>query len=125
MYKLGVLAIELISFLLILPSGHSKIPKDMVRIKGCTYLMGAEAGVKRERPVHKVMLKSFWMDKYDITVAEFERFVRTTDYKTEAEKQGWAIVFTPDPEVSQKVVGADWRHPEGPVSTAIDLHLLG
>ena len=38
------------------------------------------------RPVHRVYVDGFWMDKTDVTNAEFAKFVAATHYVTEAEK---------------------------------------
>jgi formylglycine-generating enzyme required for sulfatase activity len=90
----------------------------MVLIKGGTFAMGQEDSFPYERPVHQVTLKSFWIDPTEVTVAEFEKFVAATGYKTDAEKWGWSGVF--DPKVGDwvKTDGADWRHPDGPKSSA-------
>ena len=36
------------------------------------------------RPVHRVYVDGFWMDKTDVTNAEFARFVKATGYITVA-----------------------------------------
>jgi sulfatase modifying factor 1 len=47
------------------------------------------ASKKRERPVHYVTtLKSFFLSRTPITVQQFEDFVRSTGYKTNAERRG-------------------------------------
>lgn len=39
-----------------------------------------------ERPVHPVAVDGFWMDQHPVTVAEFRRFVKATNYVTLAER---------------------------------------
>jgi formylglycine-generating enzyme required for sulfatase activity len=58
------------------------------------------------------------MDRHEVTVAEFDKFVKATNYKTDAEKFGWSGVFDPAAKSWTKGDGADWRHPDGPKSTA-------
>ncbi len=58
------------------------------------------------------------MDKHEVTVAEFARFVKATGYKTEAEKWGWAGVFDVKKGEWTKGDGADRRRPRGPKSAA-------
>jgi len=61
-----------------------------------------------EQPVHSVSVEKFAMGRYEVTVAEFRRFVKATGYQTDAEKQGscysWANGW-------EWVKGANWRNP--------------
>ncbi len=93
-------------------------PDGMVLIRGGTFRMGTNDGMPYEGPVHTVELEPFFIDEHEVTVAEFERFVNATYYRTEAERFGWAGVFNFDEGEWQRVVGADWRHPDGPNSSA-------
>jgi formylglycine-generating enzyme len=93
----------------------TRVERDgMVLIKGGTFLMGAEDGTPFEAPVHEVTVKSFWMDRHEVTVAEFAKFVAETDYKTEAERIGWSGAFNLKSARWEKTKGTDWRHPDGP-----------
>jgi formylglycine-generating enzyme len=68
------------------PSGHS--PPGMVWIPGGEFTMGtdSEPGWVDERPAHRVRVDGFWMDKTDVTNAQFRVFVEATGYVTTAEK---------------------------------------
>ncbi|MBX3278261.1 MAG: formylglycine-generating enzyme family protein [Acidobacteria bacterium] len=88
----------------------------MMFIPGGVLLMGAEDEMPFEAPVHEVRLDSFWIDKYEVTVAEFQRFVEAAGYRTEAEKFGWSGVFDAKTGMWTRVDGADWRRPDGPSS---------
>jgi formylglycine-generating enzyme required for sulfatase activity len=90
----------------------------MVRIPGGTFQMGTDDSFPYEGPVHEVTLKPYWMDKTEVTVAQFEQFVKATGYVTEAEKFGWSGVFDPARQEWTKGDGASWRHPDGPQSAA-------
>lgn len=60
---------------------------EMVYIPGGTFTMGTNEPVfvaDGEMPARRVTLDSFYMDKYEVSNAEFERFVTATSYKTEA-----------------------------------------
>ncbi len=85
----------------------------MVFIKGGEFLMGSDDGMPHESPVHRVSVKSFWMDATEVTVAEFAEFVRATGYKTEAEKFGWSGVFDIEKGEWTRGDGATWRDPDG------------
>jgi formylglycine-generating enzyme len=90
----------------------------MVLIKGATFLMGTDDAFPYEGPAHRVTVKSFWIDRHEVTVAAFARFVKATNHKTEAEKFGWSGVFDVKTGDWKRVDGADWRHPEGPDTSA-------
>lgn len=104
----------------------------MVRLDGGPFLMGSESPeafpLDGEGPVRRVMVDAFYIDIHPVTNAQFDEFVRTTNYRTEAERFGWSFVFRGHVQQGEvvpgvppwwcKVSGADWRHPEGPGSGA-------
>lgn len=125
-------------------------PTGMVWIPGGEFSMGAldppatnEAamhGAADARPIHRVYVDGFWMDKTDVTNEEFSRFVKATGYVTVAERRPRAedfsgappenlvagsVVFSPPDHAVpldnhfqwwSYVPGANWRHPFGPNS---------
>ncbi len=128
-------------------------PKGMVWIPGGEFSMGAqEAPMEGEvgmqattdsRPIHRVYVDGFYMDKTDVTNAQFAAFVKATGYVTFAEKAPTAeeyptappenlvagsVVFSPPKgpvplndhlQWWSYVKGADWRHPTGPGSSIV------
>jgi formylglycine-generating enzyme required for sulfatase activity len=116
-------------------------PDGMVWVPGGRYWMGANDPDFPDAPEHLVYVDGFWMDKHEVTNAEFARFVEATGYKTVAEQpldpaefpgadpallKPGSIVFKPpagpvplDNHLQwwTYVPGANWRHPEGPDST--------
>lgn len=52
----------------------------MVNIPAGDFLMGSDRGDDDEKPVHKVSVPAFQMGKYEVTYAEFEKFIAATDY---------------------------------------------
>ncbi len=118
-------------------------PDGMVWVPGGVFFMGNSAPEFADaRPIHKVAIDGFWIDKTEVTNAQFEEFVKATGHVTMAEKPldpkqfpqvdpkeltPGSIVFAPPTEqldanqVShlnwwKMVKGANWRHPEGPAS---------
>jgi len=125
------------------PPGPPPDP-DMVWIPGGTFAMGSDDFYPEERPVHRVTVDGFWMDRSPVTNAHFARFVAETGYRTVAERPldpdlypgasaevlvPGALVFSPPPGPVDLdgwgawwayVPGAQWRHPEGPGSGIAD-----
>uniref|UniRef100_A0A8C4T354 Formylglycine-generating enzyme n=1 Tax=Erpetoichthys calabaricus TaxID=27687 RepID=A0A8C4T354_ERPCA len=111
---------------------------QMVLIPGGAFLMGTdEPGIPQdgEGPARRVHIQSFYMDMYEVSNLEFEKFVNATGYLTEAEKFGDSFVFEGllsdkvKNEIKQAVAaapwwlpvkGASWRHPYGPDSSIAD-----
>ncbi|MDR3611918.1 MAG: formylglycine-generating enzyme family protein [Candidatus Obscuribacterales bacterium] len=132
-------------------------PKGMVWIEGGEFSMGSADPTKSSdnaserscgghepmqdaRPIHRVYVDGFWMDRTEVTNREFEKFVNATGYKTIAEvaptKEEFptaptenlvagSTVFTATTKpvaLNNKLKwwryehGANWRHPEGPQS---------
>ena len=50
--------------------------RQMIRIPGGTFLMGSNDFYPEERPVHRVTVEGYWMDKHPITNAQFRRFAQ-------------------------------------------------
>ncbi len=130
------------------PTGPA--PQGMVWIPGGEFSMGAQdpptgdqVGMQAtldSRPIHRVYVDGFWMDKTDVTNAQFAKFVKMTGYVTVAERKPKAEDFpgaAPENLVAGSVVfsppghavplndhfqwwayihGANWRHPLGPAS---------
>ncbi len=65
------------------------IPNNMVLIPGGEYFMGSDKSESytNEKPVHRVVVSSFFMDKYEVTNQQFLQFVNETGYTTTAEKK--------------------------------------
>ena len=65
----------------------------LVLVKKGSFEMGSLAK-KSTQPVHKVTIrKDFYMGKYEVSKAEFRRFVKDTHYKTDAEKMGTCMAY--------------------------------
>jgi formylglycine-generating enzyme required for sulfatase activity len=66
-------------------------PEGMVWIPGGRFIQGARPGDKmamdHEKPTHGVIVDGFFMDKTEVTNAEFKKFVDETNYVTVAERE--------------------------------------
>jgi len=65
--------------------------KNMVFIPAGEFIMGSPEGegLSNERPQHQVYLEAYYIDKYEVTNAQFKEFVDATGYVTDAERSGW------------------------------------
>jgi formylglycine-generating enzyme len=89
--------------------------KDMVWVPGGTFAMGAEDFYEEERPVHRVTVDGFWMDKHPVTVGAFRRFVKDSGYVTVAERALDAAQY-PDADPALLVPGSlVFQRSRGPV----------
>jgi formylglycine-generating enzyme len=123
-------------------------PSGMAWIPGGEFSMGAQdppdvhdsvgmLATRDSRPIHRVYVDGFWMDRTEVTNRQWGRFVEATGYVTIAERTPSAkdfpgapperliagsVVFSPPHhpvplnDHSQwwsYVKGADWRHPFG------------
>lgn len=128
-------------------------PVGMAWICGGEFSMGSDVaseslccipGVTRDaQPIHRVRVDGFWIDKTEVTNAQFAAFVAATGYKTIAEIAPTAEQFPGVPVENliagstvfrptsgavglddyfqwwSYVPGANWRHPTGPDSDII------
>ncbi|MGI8469706.1 MAG: SUMF1/EgtB/PvdO family nonheme iron enzyme [Pyrinomonadaceae bacterium] len=53
---------------------------EMVKIPGGKFMMGRGDGLPVEQPAHEVTVKDFWMDKTEVTNAEYAKFIEDTEY---------------------------------------------
>lgn len=135
------------------PERRSVAPEGMAWIPSGEFDMGAteptgadhnHVGMQAttdSRPIHRVAVRGFWIDKTEVTNAQFTRFVIATGHLTTAEIAPTAAEF---PDASPELLvpgsavfrapteavpldtpirwwawvpGAQWRAPEGPGST--------
>ena len=57
------------------------VKAEMIEIPGGSFMMGRNSSNANERPEHQVTVKSFAMDKREVTNAEYLDFVSATGYK--------------------------------------------
>ena len=95
----------------------SKPPQPgMVWVPGGTFRMGSEDHYPEEAPVHSVSVDGFWMDKFQVTNAQFAMFVRDTGYVTMAERPPDAELYPDAPEENLVPGSLVFQMTEGPVN---------
>jgi len=89
--------------------------KGMTWIPGGAFAMGSDAFYPEERPVRRVEVEGFWIDRHPVTVAQFGRFVAETGYVTVAERPLDPADY-PDADPADLVPGSlVFRKTRGPV----------
>ena len=118
---------------------------EMVDLEGGEFLMGSDSFYPEEAPAHRERVGPFSIDRYQVTNADYLKFVEATGYVTVAERPLDLSHITGSPIASMPagslvfrqtsgpvdltdsrnwwvyVVGADWRHPQGPDTSIDDL----
>jgi hypothetical protein len=87
---------------------------DMVWIPGATFRMGSDSHYPEERPVHRVSVDGFWIDREPVTNARFAKFVDETGHVTFAEIPPRAEDYPgalPDQLFAGSLVFTACRHP--------------
>lgn len=97
-------------------------PEGQVKIPAGDVLLGEDGAGS---PGRRERVEAFWIDRHEVTNAQFAAFVAATGYVTDAERQGGGAVFQQPDAVDglddarqwwRWVRGASWRHPTGPSS---------
>jgi sulfatase modifying factor 1 len=129
-------------------STNESLHPEMLWIPGGTFRMGSEDFYPEEAPVREASVDGFWMDRTEVTNAQFEQFVAATGYVTLAERPLNPADFPGAPVENLKpgsmlfgkrakavdltnytnwwvwAPGTDWKHPHGPRSSlqGFELH---
>lgn len=123
---------------------HNDDTAGMAFVPGGMFVMGSERHQPEERFTHIVRVGGFWIDRHEVTNAQFQQFVEATGYVTLAERGldpkihldipkdmlvPGSVVFIQPTHAGrggritqwwQYVAGANWRHPTGPGSLIAD-----
>ena len=84
--------------------------KGMIVIPKGEFVMGSDK-YSAEKPVQKIYMDEYYIDKFLVTNAQFQKFVEETNYVTDAEKAGGGMVRIG--RRWKKVKGATWKMPDG------------
>lgn len=80
-------------------------PKGMAYVPGGEFIMGSGGGDGFERPPHRVPVKPFFIDIYEVTCEEYARFVEQTGH---APPPGWLGGQYPKGAALRPVTGVSW-----------------
>ncbi len=93
---------------------HPGDGSTMILIPGGEFTMGSDQ-YTAEKPVQKVYLDNYYLDKFLVTNAQFQKFIDETQYSTDAEKNGSGMV-----RIGRRwknVESSNWKTPDGMTST--------
>jgi formylglycine-generating enzyme required for sulfatase activity len=88
------------------PAPGTTVPAGMVHVPGGTFEMGRNGGDEAERPVHKVTVKPFLMDRTEVTNEAYLRFIEATSRPAPA---GWVEGRFPAGAERLPVVNVTWE----------------
>lgn len=77
--SLGCLSLGLGSSFMLKAADYYEPP--MAAIPAGEFYMGSDRGRSDEQPAHKVSMPAFQMAKYEVTIAEFRKFIQDTGYQ--------------------------------------------
>jgi formylglycine-generating enzyme required for sulfatase activity len=78
--------------------------RSMVLVPAGEFMMGSAMGDADELPVHRVYLDAFLMDKYQVSVGHYARFLDATSHDTPPE---WKVMNQPQHQ-KRPVANVDW-----------------
>lgn len=116
---------------------------EQVWIPGGSFVMGSNTHYPEEGKAREATVDGFWIDRHEVTNAQFRAFTTATGYKTLAERgldpaaypglppamyRPGSTVFEMPRQLDianmqwwRYVEGADWQHPTGPGSSIVNM----
>ncbi|MBI4552620.1 MAG: SUMF1/EgtB/PvdO family nonheme iron enzyme [Candidatus Latescibacteria bacterium] len=79
--------------------------KDMVYVPAGPFWMGGDSTNADERPFHQVSTEAFYVDRYEVTNAQYKRFLEATGHTP---PRHWLNGEYPPGEARYPVVGVSW-----------------
>jgi len=90
---------------------------DMILIPAGEFIMGSDSADAKndERPVHKVYIDAFYIDRYEVTNSQYQKFILETGYAPPRVDQEWAAEYNwngtsfPATKADHPVVLVSWN----------------
>ena len=90
---------------------NSDYDSEMIYVDGGSiFRMSSEYGMNEDSPSVWVNIDDFYISKYQVTVADFEKFLIDTGYKTDAEKEGFSMIYSYWSLKWKKKDGLNWMY---------------
>jgi formylglycine-generating enzyme required for sulfatase activity len=81
------------------------LDRSMISIPAGEFIMGSEIGRDDERPAHRVYLDAYELDRYEVTNAQYRRFLLATGARP---PRYWTDAAYPTDQADYPVVGVSW-----------------
>lgn len=88
---------------------RNKTDMELVFVQGGTFLMGDTCCYGNRKPQRTITLSDFSIGKYEVTAAQFARFVRETSYITDAERGEGSTILKGE-NTWQTLDSISWKH---------------
>lgn len=82
------------------------LDRSVVAIAAGNFVMGSDTGRDDERPQHSVYLDAYEIDRYEVTNAQYQRFLQATGHRTPSY---WPGSEYPSGQADYPVVGVSWE----------------
>jgi formylglycine-generating enzyme required for sulfatase activity len=83
-----------------------KEPNPMVLIPAGEFIMGTDERLPDEGPQHKVTLKAFYFDKYEVTNLQYEQFIKATNRRSPIHFRNRTF---PEGKADHPVINVTWE----------------
>jgi serine/threonine-protein kinase len=80
-------------------------PAGMAYVPGGEFMMGTDGGDPYESPAHRVTVRPFFIDLYEVTCEDYEKFISATKHQP---PPGWANGTYPPGAARRPVTGVNW-----------------
>jgi formylglycine-generating enzyme required for sulfatase activity len=98
------------------PESVQEIVRNMVSIPAGKFKIGSPVDEdnrsKYEGPQTEFQVASFYMSKFELTVAQFREFINETAYQTDADKDGGSYIWLDSKSTWEERSGINWMHDE-------------
>lgn len=86
-----------------------RVPEGMAYVPGGTFKMGRDDGDEYERPAHQVTVKPFFIDIYEVTNEDYQKFVQATGHRPPSTWTNGANRIYPAELARRPVTGVNWQ----------------
>ena len=91
----------------------SPIEDAMVEVPAGQFILGSDQGGYNEKPAHVTDLPAYWIDKYEVTYAQYMKFVDATGYRQPGPPSRYARKLEALRGANQPVTYVSWADAKG------------
>jgi formylglycine-generating enzyme required for sulfatase activity len=86
------------------------ITKDMVKVEGGKFTIGhVDPACTDAGPIEEVTVETFWIDTYEVTNAQWKKFIEATGYEWKGKLSAWPLGSMPEELASHPVGYISWN----------------